>query len=134
MPHTGSCLCGQSTVKVSSDHDAQIACHCTDCQRTSGSAFSTNFLVKFDDAKFDGPIKEYQSAAASGATVTRGFCGNCGCALYHKMSSFGDSFALQTGWLDGSDKLKFASELFVKDRWSGLGSIPGADQVQKMPE
>ncbi|KAK8865908.1 hypothetical protein IAR55_001056 [Kwoniella newhampshirensis] len=134
MTLTGSCLCGGCQVVVDSTEDKQIACHCTDCQHTSGTAHSSNILPKISDVKITGSVNEYNSTAASGNTVTRVFCGTCGSPLAHKSKAFGDAMAVQTGSFPEFRKIPFAAELFVKDRWTGIPEIPGADQAQTMPE
>ncbi|WVR05850.1 hypothetical protein IAU60_002876 [Kwoniella sp. DSM 27419] len=133
MPYTGSCLCGSVKIKVDSTEEKQVACHCDDCKQTSGSAFSTNILPKIAQVHFDGNVKEYESPAASGNTVTRVFCGTCGSALAHKSKAFGDAMAVQTGNLPDFKHIPFGAELFVKDRYDGLAAIADADQVQVMP-
>ncbi|SCV74091.1 BQ2448_6523 [Microbotryum intermedium] len=163
MPHTGSCLCGSVQIKIASSHESQIACHCTDCQITSGSVHSTNILAKQSDVEIKGDsVKNYDSKAASGNTVTRVFCGNCGSALCksdrrfaiefcccistgtsttklfsariaaHKSKAFGDSMAVQTGTLPDFRKIPFEAELFTKDRWTGLSAIDNAAQKEIM--
>nr|XP_031861359.1 uncharacterized protein CI109_003331 [Kwoniella shandongensis]KAA5528431.1 hypothetical protein CI109_003331 [Kwoniella shandongensis] len=103
-----------------------------DCQHTSGTAYSSNILPKQSDVKITGAVKEYGSKAASGNTVTRVFCGECGSPLAHKSKAFGDAMAVQTGNLPDFRKVPYGAELFVKDRWTGLQPIPEADQVQIM--
>ncbi|ORY32293.1 Mss4-like protein [Naematelia encephala] len=132
MVHTGQCLCGAVQIKVDTTEEKQIACHCTDCQHTSGSAHSTNILPKITQVELTGDVKEYNSTAASGNTVTRLFCGTCGSALAHKSKAFGDAMAVQTGNLPDFRKIPFAAELFIKDRWTGIPEIPGSDQAQTM--
>ncbi|WWD17906.1 hypothetical protein CI109_102351 [Kwoniella shandongensis] len=132
MTYTGSCLCGACQVVVNSTEDKQTACHCVDCQHTSGTAYSSNILPKQSDVKITGAVKEYGSKAASGNTVTRVFCGECGSPLAHKSKAFGDAMAVQTGNLPDFRKVPYGAELFVKDRWTGLQPIPEADQVQIM--
>ncbi|KAJ7197951.1 Mss4-like protein [Mycena pura] len=133
MPHKGSCLCGETTVEVASTHEAQIVCHCTDCKQTSGSAFSTNILAPKDGVKITGPVKKFDIKAKSGNTVTRVFCGTCGSAISHLSAVFGDKQAIQTGNLPDFAKVPIDTELFVKDRWTGLVAIADAAQVQTMP-
>ncbi|KAL8278169.1 hypothetical protein RQP46_009342 [Phenoliferia psychrophenolica] len=117
-PHSGSCLCGNTKVEVASSHsDGQI----------------TNILAQQNDVKITGSVKEYNSKASSGNTVTRVFCGDCGAALAHKSKAFGDAMAVQTGALQGDfSKIPFVAELFTKDRWTGLAPIKGADQKEVM--
>ncbi|KAJ7236588.1 Mss4-like protein [Mycena haematopus] len=133
MPHQGKCLCGQTTIELNSTHTDQIVCHCTDCKQTSGSAFSTNILVPKKDVVISGPVKEYTIKGGSGNPVTRIFCSNCGSAISHLAVPFGDSQAIQTGNFADFAQIPITTELFVKDRWTGLQAIPGAAQVKAMP-
>ncbi|KAF8069260.1 Mss4-like protein [Lyophyllum atratum] len=132
-PLTGKCLCGQTQITVGSTHEDQILCHCTDCKRTSGSAFSTNILAPQNMVTITGPTKTFDMKAASGNTVTRIFCGNCGSAISHKSAVFGEAQAIQTGNFDAFAEIPISTELFVKDRWSGLDPIRNAGQCQAMP-
>ncbi|KAF7349781.1 GFA domain-containing protein [Mycena sanguinolenta] len=133
MPHQGKCLCGQTTIKLNSTHTEQIVCHCLDCKQTSGSAFSTNVLAPKKDVIIEGPVKEYTIKAASGNPVTRVFCSNCGSAISHLTVAFGDAQAIQTGNFGDFAQVPVTTELFVKDRWTGLQAITGAAQVNAMP-
>ncbi|KAJ7027168.1 Mss4-like protein [Mycena alexandri] len=133
MPHKGSCLCGQTTIELASTHEEQIVCHCTDCRQTSGSAFSTNVLAPKKDVTISGPVKEYSVKAPSGNTVTRVFCSNCGSAISHLTVAFGEAQAIQTGNFSDFAQVPITTELFVKDRWTGLAPISGAAQVKAMP-
>jgi len=119
--------------ELKSTHPEQIVCHCTDCKQTSGSAFSTNVLAPKKDVTISGPIKEYTIKAASGNPVTRVFCSNCGSAISHLTVAFGDSQAIQTGNFPDFAQVPITTELFVKDRWTGLGPIKDAAQVHAMP-
>ncbi|KAF7293825.1 GFA domain-containing protein [Mycena chlorophos] len=131
--HKGSCLCGETTVELGgSDFTEQIVCHCTDCRQTSGSAFSTNILVPKKDVTITGPVKQFDMKAASGNTVTRVFCSNCGSAISHLTPAFGEAQAIQTGNFSDFAKVPITTELFVKDRWTGLAAISGAAQVRAM--
>ncbi|EJT99575.1 hypothetical protein DACRYDRAFT_23671 [Dacryopinax primogenitus] len=133
MVLSGQCLCGETTITLGQDFDSQIVCHCWDCKQTSGSAFSTNVLCPQKDVTITGPVKEYNIKAPSGNTVTRIFCSNCGSAISHKSVAFGESQAIQTGNFRDFAKVPFGTELFVKDRWTGIPEVPGAAQVQAMP-
>ncbi|KAJ7921825.1 Mss4-like protein, partial [Mycena leptocephala] len=93
---------------------------CTDCRQTSGTTFSTNVLEPTKDVAISGPVKEYSIKAASGNTVTRVFCGNCSSAITHHTMTFGDAQAIQTGNFADFANIPIATELFVKDRWTGL--------------
>ncbi|KAL8292152.1 hypothetical protein RQP46_001618 [Phenoliferia psychrophenolica] len=107
--------------------------NCTDCQHTSGTAFSSNILPKKTDVEITGAAKEYNATAASGNTVTRVFCGSCGSPIAHKSVAFGDAMAVQTGNLiPAFAKVPYAAELFTKSRWSGMAPLEGAAQKETM--
>ncbi|GLB42495.1 putative glutathione-dependent formaldehyde-activating enzyme [Lyophyllum shimeji] len=158
-PITGNCLCGDTTILLDTADTgeqvrtpspflslsrfhiltqtcfnalSQIACHCQDCKQSSGSAFSTNVLVLQNEVTIRGPIKTYESKAPSGNIVQRIFCSKCGSPITHKSEAFGDAQAIQTGNFKQFSRVPFHSELFTKNRWSGLGEIPGARQVAAM--
>jgi len=133
MAIEGTCLCGAVNIKVDEEKNEQIICHCTDCEQTSGSAFSTNILPKDSALHISGPISRYVSKAASGRDVTRTFCSVCGSPISHKSAAFGDATAVQTGNLYQYYKdAKVVAELFTKDRWVAFQPISGANQEKAM--
>ena len=44
-----SCHCKQLTYRFSGQPDCCYTCHCTDCRRASGSAFTSNMIVNHAD-------------------------------------------------------------------------------------
>jgi len=133
----GACLCRETkiSIKIPPGGDTQGLCHCTDCKHTSGSAFSTNILIPKDDILITGAhVREYSSTAASGNTISRIFCANCGSALSHRSTFLDAMQPVQTGNFYAHFKdTPIVVEFFTKDRWSGLPEIKGAMQVQAMP-
>ncbi|KAF6764103.1 Mss4-like protein [Ephemerocybe angulata] len=127
----GECLCGKTTVVIENGDSFkdQIICHCWDCKQTSGSAFSTNILAPKKDTKIEGPVKEYNVIAASGNTVTRVFCENCGSAILHRSVAFGEAAAIQTGNFRYFADKPVALELFTKDRFTAIAPVEGAKQL-----
>lgn len=45
-PYTGGCQCGSVRYVLTSEPLRVAACHCTECQRQSGSAFGMSMSVK----------------------------------------------------------------------------------------
>ena len=102
MTITGQCLCGQIRYQVANAPAMTGVCHCKNCQRQAGSAFSTLAAVaKSDFALTAGQLKLYQDAdTASGNPVERYFCGNCGSPIYSALPGQPDTLFLKTGTLD----------------------------------
>lgn len=76
--HEGGCLCGAVRYRVAGDPVAVTVCHCSHCQRNSGSAFSINCVFPREALRLTGPTAAYDDRGDTGAGVRRVFCGACG--------------------------------------------------------
>lgn len=117
-------------------NNPQALCHCIDCKKMSGSAYSTNVITPQSGMKITkGTPKEYTMTADSGNKVVNYFCGNCGTTLYRVSPAFEGSVILKAGSLDGQDALdglKPALELYVKERPSWIAQTQGTDEKAAM--
>ena len=99
MKIEGACHCGYITYRADIDPDHVYLCHCTDCQRISGSAF--RWAVPIAEEAFElltGEPKTYIKTAESGATNHQRFCPECASPIYS--TSIGDgpkTFNLRLG-------------------------------------
>jgi hypothetical protein len=75
---SGGCLCGAIRYQTTTDPQIVIACHCSNCRKQSGAAFSINLLFKADDYRQIGETKVFADTGDSGKHVFRHFCGDCG--------------------------------------------------------
>lgn len=97
----GSCLCGQVSYHSDAEPALQVYCHCPDCQKQTGTAFSVNVLVPTESIIFQGePRRQYVCMGDSGKPVVRNFCSNCGSPLSTEMEGFGDLAAVKAATLD----------------------------------
>ena len=108
MTTTGQCLCGAIRYEISSAPSVTGICHCKNCQRQAGSAYSTIAGVpKADFSVTAGVPKRYEDAdTASGNPVQRYFCGNCGSPIYSALPGQPDSIYLKSGTLDDTSTFK----------------------------
>ena len=123
--HTGQCLCGEVTYRFAVEPLMSGVCHCKNCQRQAGSAFSTLAGVPKAAFEMTGETKLYQDGDTdSGNTVDRHFCGTCGSPIYSALPSQPDVLFLKTGTLD--DTSGFAPQFQVycetKQNWVELVS------------
>ncbi len=71
----GSCQCGAVEFHVDGDPTLIGHCHCNECRRATGAAFTTYVDCRRDDVSFDaGQPRIYNSSPH----VRRTFCGDCG--------------------------------------------------------
>ncbi|HCH31607.1 MAG TPA: hypothetical protein DE045_01540 [Oceanospirillaceae bacterium] len=82
-PIKGSCQCGKVTYTLNAAPKMVLACHCTECQKLSTSAFSVTAIVASTDIEFSGDLKEWGRPADSGNRSHAKFCVNCGNRVYH---------------------------------------------------
>lgn len=113
----------------------QALCHCTDCQKISGSAYSVNNVVPDDGFKVTGNPKVYTKTADSGKTINSYFCGDCGSTLYRDGDNFPGMKIVKVGVLDDKEALNDAKpgvELFSPTRPNWVPALPGAAQKMTM--
>lgn len=128
----GSCLCGQVTYSSSAEEPAMmVVCHCPDCQKQSGCAYSTNVLVPTSSITFSGEsLSQYVVNGASGQPVTRNFCKNCGSPLATELPAFENLAAVKAGTLQDSSWVKPTVQIWCDSAqpWSTL-----SDDMAKAP-
>jgi hypothetical protein len=79
LPQTGGCLCGALRYEMARPPNATYTCHCTECQRLTGSAFSTGLVVAAEALRTTGiEPRPFRRVADSGRTVTGWLCPECG--------------------------------------------------------
>ena len=101
MSLTGKCLCGAISYSIDNQPAVTGVCHCKNCQRQAGSAFSTLAGVPVSELHITGAPKLYTDPDTnSGNTVKRFFCGDCGSPIYSAVQSSPDIVYLKTGTLD----------------------------------
>ena len=105
MAIAGGCLCGAVRYELAQPPAAAVVCHCRNCQKQAGSAFST--IVATSDAEFSltkGATKDYvDSATVSGNRVHRHFCGDCGSPIYSALEAQPGAIYVKSGTLDSTE-------------------------------
>lgn len=104
---SGGCLCGAARYDGEAEPAMVAICHCTDCQKQSGSAFSVNVGVPTAALTVSGDsLSSYDVVGASGHTVTRRFCSRCGSPLMTEAQAFAGISFVKAGTLDDSSWVK----------------------------
>ncbi len=123
---TGSCLCGAVAYTVTAPLRPVVACHCTQCRKTSGHYVSATSAPR-ESVAIRGDVTWYQSSA----DARRGFCGTCGSNLF--WDGGGKNISIFAGTIDGKTGLTTAGHIFCADKGdyyeipSGIPQVDGAD-------
>lgn len=110
---TGGCLCGAIKYRATADPVRVVVCHCTTCQRASGTAFLG--FVHFPKEAFEwlGPEPaRWRSTPES----ERGFCPSCGSPVSLHEDVLPDRAQVSIGSLDERRRIKPDDHVFWRSR------------------
>ncbi len=109
---TGGCNCGAVRYRVDSSPLAVAACHCSQCRRQSGAAYSVNLVVRARTMTVTGELSAWTDTdTESGAPLAREFCARCGSPVRSVPSASPGIVALKAGTLD--DPAPFAPSVHL---------------------
>ena len=102
---TGGCLCGGVRFEVSEPFLSAGYCHCTRCQRRTGTAASANARVA------PGSFRVLQGEElvrywAPDAGFEKAFCSVCGSALFSRNPDDHDQIGVRLGTIDGDPGIR----------------------------
>lgn len=106
--HKGGCVCGAMRFVALGDPERVSMCHCTWCQRRTGSAFGTEAVYLKDRVTFTGDtLKIYRHLSdQSGRWLDQHFCGSCGTNLGMTLEAVPEIRSLAAGTFDDPSWLK----------------------------
>jgi hypothetical protein len=119
----GGCLCGRARYSADAEPAFVGVCHCGDCQRFSGSAFSTVIGIPATALKLTGVVKTFTKVGDSGKAIHRRFCLECGSGIVEEAEALPDVVMLSAGTLDDRSWVKPASQIYCDSAqpWVQLG-------------
>ena len=123
---TGGCLCGAVRYSVRGNPVHVRRCHCANCRKESGSAFSVYALWPVEAFEMSGEISSYDG---------RGFCPRCGSRLLDTAAPGDTLVEIRIGSLDEAPfELKPLDEIWMKRRESWIPPVDGAAQYDEGAE
>lgn len=125
-PLQGSCQCGAIHYSLGAEPLLTYACHCHDCQKRTGSAFSMGLIVPTSALAVEGELSAWQRTSDEGNTNSRYSCASCGNIIYGIGDSNPDLAKLQAGTLDDTSRVAPDVHIWTcrKQAWVSL-----ADEV-----
>ena len=104
---TASCRCGQLKASVTGEPVRVSICHCLDCQKRTGSAFSAQARWPEEQVAIEGESKTWTHHADSGNRITHHFCPQCGSTVHYSIEGkFDGLVAIPLGAFDDPYSLK----------------------------
>ncbi len=133
MKIDGGCHCGAITYEAEVDPDEVFICHCTDCQRISGSAFRTIVPAPEETFRFlTGAPKIYVKTGDSGAERPQAFCPNCGSPIYATSAGEGPKiFGIRLGTVRQRDQLRPKAQIWCRSAQDWIMDLGSMRQHEK---
>ena len=120
---TGGCRCGAVRYTIATDAMPKTyTCHCTICQRATGSSFAHQMPVRASALAVTGETVVAELTGASGSTSLNHFCPHCYSRLYSTNSSRPGLAVVRAGTIDGGEHLSPVLHIFTstKQPWIDL--------------
>ncbi len=130
----GSCQCGTIRYEVTGPHKTIVACHCSDCQRQSGSAFGMTMVVA--EANFrltKGAVKIDAQRSDAGRRKLGAFCPDCGCRIYNQTEWREGTISVKPGTLDDTSWLVPDMHLWTRNKQSWVILPDGVEAFETQP-
>ncbi len=131
FPITGTCNCGAVSFEVSEPFAAASYCHCTRCQRRSGTAAAANGRVtpgSFRVITGEDRLRAWKP----GSGFEKWFCGDCGSHMFSRSPTDPDEVGVRLGALDADPEIRPSYRQFTAYA-AAWESIPD-DGLQRYPE
>lgn len=132
MKIDGSCHCGRITYEAVIDPEQLTICHCTDCQRLTGTAYRAvvpapreGFVLR------SGQPKIYVKTAESGARRAHGFCADCGTPIYSEAIDGPPRFSLRLGAIEQRAELRPRRQIWCRSALPWAMNLEGVEQVSR---
>jgi hypothetical protein len=125
----GGCLCGKVRFKASGLPLNTLACHCTFCQRLTGSSFYAESIYRRDAVQFnEGALSQFDHLSdGSGKKVHVHFCPTCGTTVGLTFERWPDFRAISRGCLDDPNAVEITSNIWTRSAQTGVALPCGID-------
>ena len=110
----GGCLCGSVRYSASGEPAMTAVCHCTHCQKQTGTSFSVIVGVPDDSLAVSGTLKVVEDTGESGQPVHRKFCPECGSPILSTVDVVPGISFIKAGTLDDPSWLEPSVEIWCR--------------------
>ena len=131
MSLKGGCLCGQVTYASTGEPLATLVCHCRNCQKQAGTAFSVIAVVPAGTLTVSGELKSYLDTADSGNVLERQFCPQCGSPVFSVPRGNPGITAIKAGTLDDPGRLKPAAQIWCASAQPWLPDLANLPRFER---
>jgi len=133
MTCEGGCTCGAVRYRMTAAPLFVHCCHCTWCQRETGSAFAVNALIESERVELlhgEVVVVDTPSNSGKGQRITR--CPDCQVAVWSCYAGAGDKmYFVRAGTLDRPQLVPPDIHIFTESKLSWVELAPGTPVVPR---
>lgn len=128
---SGGCSCGAIRYRADTEPVFMLNCHCRDCQRATGSAYSPVVVVPKHAVEITGELRFHHVVGENGHGVERGFCPTCGSPIANKLDRMPEILGLLAGTLDDRTIHRPSVDMYVSSAASWDAMQPDTQKFAK---
>ena len=113
LPLTGGCLCGGVRFEISAPLVSSGYCHCTRCQRRTGTAASASARIAPGSLALVSGEELLRSWDPPDDGYSKVFCSACGSALWSQSQEDPEIKSVRLGAFDGDPGIRPSDHAFV---------------------
>jgi hypothetical protein len=134
LPVVGSCQCGGLRYAISEPPLMVYNCHCTNCQKIGGGAFSTPVTVRESSFAFTkGEPRTYEWTSDAGNRRFGWFCGDCGCRIAHGQIPTVGILSVRGGTLDDTSWIEPVGDIWTRSAQPWIGQPTERIRIDRQP-
>ncbi len=120
--HEGGCLCGNVRYRAFGQALRTLVCHCTFCQKMTGTTSYAESMFLIDAVQFDGgTMSQYDHQSdSSGKRVHVHFCPRCGTTVTLTFERWPEYRAISRGTFDDPNWVSIGSHIWTKSAQTGV--------------
>lgn len=134
MQIKGGCLCGALRFQLEGAVSGFYFCHCTHCQKSTGSAHGSTLFFKDANLLWEKGEELKSEYLIEGTRFGKCFCSLCGCPLPRVVDSVNKVVQVPAGCLDGDQAFEPTAHIFTdskkcwEDKLVGLAAFCGSPE------
>lgn len=135
MAHQGGCLCRKIRFNIETEPTSARLCWCRDCQYWAAGMATFNVLFPDNRLTVTGDVQWFESIAASGNKMRRGFCASCGTHLFSTADPLpaDGQIRVRAGALDNPDILPPQAIIWTQSAPKWVKHDPTLPQYPQQP-
>jgi hypothetical protein len=120
--HDGGCLCGHVRFRTKGQPLRTLVCHCTFCQKFTGSSYNVESMFPEEAVEFSGePLSRYSHPTDDGSRQAHiHFCGNCGTTVTLTFDRSPGIRCMSRGTFDDPNWVSVTANIWTRSAQSGV--------------